>query len=118
MWPEFVLCRAWARTTRSSTWSYGPVATAVGFAGTVQGMIVAFSLLGGDVSPEMINMMSQGIFVALVTTFMALLVKSTGLMLKAQIANRINFFTMQLQLVSSEVSANLRTRTAKGEAAA
>ena len=94
------------------------VAPAVGFAGTVQGMIVAFSLLGGDVSPEMINMMSQGIFVALVTTFMALLVKSTGLMIKAQIANRINFFTMQLQLVSSEVSANLRTRKAKGEAAA
>jgi len=83
------------------------VAPAVGFAGTVQGMIVAFSLLGENASPEMINMMSQGIFVALVTTFMALLIKAVGLSLKSAITQRINFFTTQMQMISSEVSANL-----------
>jgi len=84
------------------------VAPAVGFAGTVQGMIVAFSLLGENASPEMIIMMSQGIFVALVTTFMALIIKSVGLALKSGISQRINFFTTQLQLISSEVSAHMR----------
>ena len=53
-------------------------------------------------------MMSQGIFVALVTTFMALIIKSVGLALKSGISQRINFFTTQLQLISSEVSAHMR----------
>jgi len=38
---------------------------------------------------------------------MALLIKSVGLTLKSAVANRINFFTTQVQMVSSEVSGNL-----------
>ena len=79
----------------------GPV---IGFAGTILGMILAFSQLGKEMSKEMIGSIAGAIYIALITTLFGLLIKAVAALMKYIIQHQIDKHVTRILTISSNVT--------------
>ena len=90
----------------------GPV---IGFAGTILGMILAFSQLGQSVSKEMMANIASAIYIALITTLFGLVIKALAAFMKFVIQHQIDKFATRIFTISSNITAMLHNRAPANE---
>ena len=90
----------------------GPI---LGFAGTILGMIVAFSQLGGEMSKEMIGQIAGAIYTALITTFFGLVIKAIAALMRFIIQNQVDRYTTRILTMSSNITKILAHAQVSGE---
>lgn len=80
----------------------GPV---IGFAGTILGMILAFSQLGQEMSKEMIGQIAGAIYVALITTLFGLMIKAVAAVMRYLIQHWTDKHVTRILTISSNITS-------------